>query len=254
MRVLLAAMEAAKGRVDANLRRHVELLEEAGAAGCDLAVFPEFSLTGSVDPLRRPERALPLDAGPVRALAAETARTGAAAVFGIAERAGDGFHITQLYAHGGRVVGHYRKRHLGEDEEGYRTGSEPRVFQLGAARFGVAICAESGVDFPWVDLARAGAPVVLLCSAPGLHGRRTDEAGWRRGHEWWLGCGLDDAIRHARELRLWVALATQAGSTEDEDFPGLAALVTPAGEVAARLPDWRPGTLIVDIPSEQASA
>jgi hypothetical protein len=27
MRVLLAAMEAAKGRVDANLRRHVELLE-----------------------------------------------------------------------------------------------------------------------------------------------------------------------------------------------------------------------------------
>jgi hypothetical protein len=35
----------------------------------------------------------------------------------------------------------------------------------------------------------------------------------------------------------------------DEDFPGLAALVTPAGNVAARLPDWRPGTLVVDIPA-----
>jgi predicted amidohydrolase len=48
-------------------------------------------------------------------------------------------------------------------------------------------------------------------------------------------------------------MATQAGSTEDEDFPGLAALVTPAGEVAARLPDWRPGTLTVDIPVDVVS-
>jgi predicted amidohydrolase len=45
-----------------------------------------------------------------------------------------------------------------------------------------------------------------------------------------------------------VGLSTQAGTTEDEDFPGLAALVSPAGEVVERLADWRPGTLVVDIP------
>jgi 8-oxo-dGTP pyrophosphatase MutT (NUDIX family) len=44
-------------------------------------------------------------------------------------------------------------------------------------------------------------------------------------------------------------MATQAGATEDEDFPGLAALVTPSGEVA-RLPDWRPGSLVVEVPVE----
>jgi hypothetical protein len=33
----------------------------------------------------------------------------------------------------------------------------------------------------------------------------------------------------------------------DEDFPGLAALVRPDGTVAARLPDWRSGTLTVQI-------
>jgi predicted amidohydrolase len=59
---------------------------------------------------------------------------------------------------------------------------------------------------------------------------------------------LGDAHRHARRLGLWIALAGQAGSTEDEDFPGLAALVGPDGGVAARLPDWREGTLTVDIP------
>jgi predicted amidohydrolase len=40
----------------------------------------------------------------------------------------------------------------------------------------------------------------------------------------------------------------QAGSTADEDFPGLAALIRPDGTVAARLSDWYPGTLTVDIP------
>lgn len=250
MRLLLAAMRCAKGAADANLRRHVELLEKASAAGCGLAVFPELSLTGSVDPTAHPERTVALDAGPVRELIAETGRTGVGAVFGIAERLATGFHITQVVAHDGRLAGVYRKRHLGEGEDGFDVGTGPGVFRLGANRFGVTICAESEVDFPWADAARGGAPLVLFCSAPGLYGRRTDEASWRAGHDWWCSAGLGDAIRHARELGIWVAMATQAGTTEDEDFPGLAALIRPNGEVAARLPDWRPGTLVVDVPLE----
>jgi predicted amidohydrolase len=251
MRVLLAAVNAPKGEVAGNLERHLAVLERARAEGCDIAVFPEFSLTGSVDPARHPQRAVPIDAEPVRALVAATWRAGVAAVFGIAERAGAAFHITQLYAHGGRLGGVHRKRHLGEDEEAYRTGLGGGVLELGAVRFGVALCAEAGVDVPWTEAARNGASVVFLCSAPGLYGRRTDERGWRDGHAWWVDHGLGDAVRHARRLGLWVAMATQAGSTEDEDFPGLAALVSPSGEVT-RLPDWRPGTLTVEVPVDLA--
>ena len=154
-----------------------------------------------------------------------------------------------MYGHSGRLGGAYRKRHLGEGEEGYRTGEGPGVFQLGAARFGVALCAEGGVDFPWTEAVAGGAAVVFFCSAPGLYGRRTDERGWREGHAWWVSSGLGDAARHARRLAVPVAMATQAGSTEDEDFPGLAALVSPAGEVA-RLPDWRPGSLVVEVAAD----
>jgi hypothetical protein len=89
---------------------------------------------------------------------------------------------------------------------------------------------------------------VLFPAAPGLYGRRTDEASWQAGFSWWQGCSLGDAARHARRLGLWVALAGQAGVTVDEDFPGLAALVGPDGNVTARLPDWREGTLVVDVP------
>jgi predicted amidohydrolase len=247
MRVLLAAVNAPKGEVAGNLERHVAVLGKARAGRCDIAVFPELSLTGSVDPARHPERALPIAAEPVRALVAATWRTGVAAVFGLAERAGAAFHITQVYAHGGRLGGVYRKRHLGEGEEAYRPGVGGGVLELGAARFGVAICAEGEVDFPWTEPAGEGTSVMFFCAAPGLHGRRTDEQGWRDGHAWWVEHGLGDAVRHARRLGLWVAMATQAGETEDEDFPGLAALVSPSGEVV-RSPDWRPGTLTVEVP------
>ena len=246
MRVLLVALNAQKGDLDRNLALHLAMLEEAHAQKCDVAVFPEFSLTGSVDPRRHPERALTLDAEPVRKLVKATWQTGVAVVFGIAERVDRAFHISQVYGHSGRLDGVYRKRHLAEDEAGYRSGDTAGVFQLGAAKFGVTICAEGGVEFPWNDAVAGGAEVVFFCSAPGLYGRRTDEHSWRDGHAWWVSEGLGHAVRHARRLAVPVAMATQAGSTEDQDFPGLAALVLPSGEVA-RLPDWRTGSLVVEV-------
>jgi predicted amidohydrolase len=243
MRVLLAALNCPKGDVAGNLAAHRALLREARIRGCDLAVFPEMSLTGSVDPAAHPERLLGLDAGPVRELAAATRDT-VPALFGIAEQ---GPHITQVYAVAGAVAGAYRKRHLGEGEEAYTPGTSPALFDRGGVRFGIAICAESGVDFPFDEPAAAGAGIVFFCAAPGLHGRRTDEAGWRAGFDWWESCGLADARRHAARAGIWIALTTQAGATEDEDFPGIAAVVDPSGAVVARLPDWRAGTLVVDL-------
>jgi predicted amidohydrolase len=157
-------------------------------------------------------------------------------------------HITQVVAADGNVLGIQRKRHLGEGEEAFTPGNGAAVLSWAGVRFGVAICAEAGYDQPFDDAAAGGARLVLFPAAPGLHGRRTDEASWRAGLDWWRGCGLADAKRHARRLGLWIALAGQAGSTVDEDFPGLAALVRPDGTVGSQLPDWRAGTLRVDMP------
>jgi predicted amidohydrolase len=246
---MLAALCCAKGDPAANLAAHEEVLRQAGDAGCQLAVFPEMSLSGSADPATHPEWLLGLDSAPVRAMTELTRRHPVAAVFGLAERGEDGRpFITQVFAQQGRLAGTYRKRHLGDGEEAFTPGTEPALLRLGRVSFGIAICAEGGVDYPFDEPAGAGAGLILFCAAPGLYGRRTDEASWRRGHAWWESCGLADTRRHAARTRTWVALATQAGSTVDEDFPGIAALVDPAGQVVTRLPDWRPGTLIVDVP------
>jgi predicted amidohydrolase len=169
--------------------------------------------------------------------------------FGVAERAPGGEpYIAQVFAAAGRVAGVQRKRHLGEGEQAYTAAAGSVVFELAGVRFGVAICAEAGFDAPFDAAAAAGARLVLFPAAAGLHGRRTGEASWRQGFSWWEGCSLGDARRHAQRLGLWIALAGQAGSAADEDFPGLAALVRPDGSVAARLPDWRAGVLTVDVP------
>jgi len=208
-----------------------------------------MSLTGSVDPATHPERLIGVDHPAVAALVRSAGVAGVAACFGIAERGPDGRpRITQIVAAGGRVLGVQRKRYLGESEEAFCAADESEVFEFGSARFGVAICAESGHDAPFDAAAAAGARLMLFPAAPGLYGRRTDEASWRAGLSWWESAGLADARRHARRLRLWIALAGQAGATADEDFPGLAALVNPAGEVVERLPDWREGLLTVEIP------
>jgi NAD+ synthase (glutamine-hydrolysing) len=249
LRIMLAAIECQKGDPDGNLTAHEDVLRAAREAGCHVAVFPENSLTGSADPATHPEWLLRLDSPPVRALATLTGTYGVAAVFGVAEVSRVGVpHLTQVYARDGVVDGFYRKRHLGEDEDGFTPGTRPAVFRLGALSFGIAICAEGGVDYPFDEPAAAGAEVVFLCAAPGLYGRRVTEEEWRGGFEWWESAGLADARRHAKRTGAWVAVATQAGSTCDEDFPGIAALVAPTGEVVSRLPGWRPGMLVVDVP------
>jgi len=249
MRAMLAAITCEKGDQDRNLATHLGILAEAAAARCDLALFPEMSLTGSVDPGANPERLISLDNPAVAALTRATDEYRVGACFGIAERAeSDLPHITQVFAGSGRVIGIQRKRQLGEGEELFAAADQTTVFAWAGVRFGIAICAESGFDAPFNAATDAGASLVLFPAAPGLYGRRTTDASWRSGLVWWQGCGLADAIRHARRLGLWIAMAGQAGSTVDEDFPGLAALVGPDGAVAARLPDWRPGVLAVDIP------
>jgi predicted amidohydrolase len=248
VRVLLAASRSPKGDVDANLAAHQRHVDAANSASCSLALFPEMSLTGSVDPVAHPEWLVTLDDARIATLVETAAALGIAICFGVAERAATGAHITQIMVDREGRTTVQRKRHLGEGEDSFVPGTRDETFDVDDVRVAVAICAEAGHDAPFDAAADAGARLVLFPAAPGLFGRRDSEESWRRGFAWWEASSLADARRHAQRLGLWVALAGQSGSTVDEDFPGLAALVSPDGDVVDRLPDWREGTLVVDVP------
>ena len=200
--MLLSALRCEKGAIEHNLAEHRRVLEEARDTECALAVFPEMSLTGSVDPTQRPERLIGLDHPAVAALTAATDELGVAAVFGIAEAAADGTAcITQAFAERGRLAGVQRKRHLGEDEIGYDAADEDAVFELDGVRFTVAICAEGEIERPFAHAQSAGAAFVCFSAAPGLWERKTTDEEWRLGWEWWCGHGLRQAREHAPRTR-----------------------------------------------------
>ena len=206
VRILLSALECQKGAAAANLASHRRVLVDARDAGCALAVFPEMSLTGSVDPSRHEHWLVGLRDPVVADAARLTAELGVAASFGISERADPGgAYITQVFAADGRVRGVQRKRHLGEDEVGYCSSDEDAVFALDGAQFTIAICAEGGIDRPFEHARSEGVDLVCFSAAPGLWGRRTTEEEWRAGWDWWCDEGLGDLRRHARECGLWIA-------------------------------------------------
>ena len=101
VRLLLTAMRCVKGDLAGNARRHLDLLAAGRAAGCDLVLLPEMSLTGY-----DPEAAVPLTHDVVTALVAAT-QDGPRLCFGLAEATSPGEDadgrptITQVLAAGG---------------------------------------------------------------------------------------------------------------------------------------------------------
>jgi predicted amidohydrolase len=240
MRAMLTSVTCQKGDLAGNLSRHHDLLRAGRDEGCDLVLFPEMSLTGY-----RAGAEVPLASSAVAGLVAATL-DGPAVCFGLVERADVGAspYITQLVAQRGHIVAVHRKEHLGEGEEGdFRAGPGAGVFVIAGSACSMAICAEIGTSPPYDQ----PASVVLAPSAPGLYGeRRSTDDDWRRGFSWWRSHVVRDAARLLRAGQV-LALSTQAGATDDEDFPGWAALVGPGGEVVTALPDWREGHLVVRV-------
>lgn len=257
LRVALVQMRCEKGTIAANLAATRAYLHEAAGAGAEVICFPEASLTGYVDPTRYPEALLSLDSPAVAnfvSVTGEAGLGGVTALAGIVEANPDdptGLPLlTQLVAARGELLGIYRKRTI-PDEEAHlfapATPAIPAVFSHANVPFGVAICADIETPAVFTDAARAGARVVFECAAPGLYGDQATRD-WGSGYRWWRGECEEKLSRYARENGIFIAVATQAGRTSDEDFPGGAYLFGSDGALLSATPDWREGILYADLP------
>jgi predicted amidohydrolase len=253
LKVALAQMRCEKGDWAGNLRHTEAHMSRARDQGCHIAVFPEMGLSGYCDPGKFPDAVQPLDSAYLREFARMTPRHGIAASGGFIEAnpAGKPF-ITQVLAQNGEITGVYRKVHvLDEEAEWFSPGDGTPVFELplpdGPLTCALAVCADSDRPDLFAAFARQGARVVFHSSAPGLYGRRTDEASWRAGFEWYRSHLFERLPIYARDNRLWIAVATQTGATVDEDFPGGSFVFSPDGECVAGTEDWSEQLLVHEL-------
>lgn len=251
IRIALVQMQCEKGALAQNLERISLSLVEAAARGVDIVGLPEMSLMGYADPTRYPEAANRLDGPEVAALLRLTEPYPFTVLAGIIEEnpIGKPF-ITQLVARQGLLEGSYRKVTIKDEEtEWFSAGDKVTVFQAEELTFGIAICADVSNEAVFAECKQQGARIVFELAAPGLYGEQATR-NWESGYRWWEGECVKYLSRYAREYGIWVAVATQAGRTVDEDFPGGGYVFAPGGERVYATRDWTPGAVYLGIDFE----
>jgi predicted amidohydrolase len=252
-KLALIQMYCAKAEIAANLSTIESYVQAAAGAGDDIVVFPEMSITGYINPVRMPKAILTLDHPAVQRVAAMTAGTDLTVLAGLVEAnpAGKPF-ITQVVAQRGAITGFYRKITIAEDEhDWFDPGDAVPIFRHGDVPFGISICADHGNAWLFGELAARGAQLVLAPSAPGLYGEQATRD-WQAGFDWWRGTCARDLGGHAQRHGLWIAVATQAGRTVDEDFPGGGYVFGPDGTCIAETGDWSESVLRATVPVAHA--
>ena len=248
LKVALVQMRSEKGDIARNLDCMISYLEDGVANGTDVVCFPEACITGYADPARYPEAALTWEAPEVERLVAWSAGRETAAIVGLIEvNPGGRPFLSQGVVSMEALQGVYRKQTIAEDESGsFAPGTELPLFRHGGATFGLGLCADYTNRDLFAQYAARGADVVFLCAAPGLYGEQATR-NWQSGYEWWRGECQEKLSEYAADLGVHIAVATQAGSTVDEDFPGGGYIFDPQGICLASTANWSEGMLVGEI-------
>ena len=249
-------MRCEKGAIAENLAAIQRHIQEGISRGTDILCFPEMSITGYLDPLRWPDAILRLESQEIARFVAMTANAPITALAGLVEANPNGKpFITQVVARSGQLLGYYRKKTIIDEEaEWFAPGTVERgaaipVFAHPRGTFGVAICADIEDPTIFAESARQGAGIIFEAAAPGLYGDQATR-NWQSGYAWWRDKCQQQLGQYARDNRVYIAVATQAGRTIDEDFPGGGYLFAPDGSLVSATPDWSEGVLYASVTLE----
>ena len=249
LRIALVQMFCEKGTIEQNMALMADYIEEAESRSIDIIGFPEASLTGYHEPVRFPKAVLSLDGPEVAELLKLTEGRNLTVLAGIIEENSDGLpYITHIIARNGKIIGYHRKMYDGDNEEDPRfaMGNEIAVFDCDGLIFGIAICADISKEELFAECSRRGARMIFELAAPGLYGEQATRD-WKAGYVWWEGECLKFLTEYAKKYGIWIAVATQAGRTSDEDFPGGGYLFNPRGERVYSTKDWHPCVVYLEI-------
>lgn len=148
------------------------------------------------------------------------------------------------------MIGYHRKVCGTEiNGKGEAPGKEYRIFDHDGLIFGIAICADINVETLFEACYWMGAKVMFELAAPNLYGDQSTRD-WKVGYEWWEGVCNKYLPKYAKKYGIWIPVATQAGRTCDQDYPGGGFLFSPRGERVYATCDWQPGVVYLEIDLE----
>lgn len=241
LRVALCQINTTVGDLLGNTELVLRDLARAEQAGCDIAVFPELTITGY------PPEDLLLKPGFVRAnrdmldRVAENTTGHCAAVLGFADGHPDVYNALAVVA-GGQVMGTYHKRHLPnygvfDEERTLLAGDEPmNLFRIAGINVGVSICEDAWIPGGPVPQCSAGGAQVVL---------NINGSPYRRGKVAVREQVLAERISEGSSPIVYVNLV---GGQDELIFDGGSMVMGADGEVLASAKQYVEDFVVVDIP------
>jgi len=247
----LAQFNTQLGNVQANLQKHLDLIDQAVAQNVDLMIFPELSLTGyALQDLAIPSAIRPHQKDPVFYALLEASQKLDLMVGFVHEDQRHKFYIAAAYLAGGRIIHIHNKVYLptyGMFDEGrfFAPGDAIRAFKTRFGKVGMLICEDFWHASPpyllWLD----GADILLFQSASPGRGLNQDP---RLSSSAWV----EHTNRaYAGLFTNFVAHANRVGYEDGLNFWGGSTIFDPNGDLVVRAPDFEPALTVAEIDLNQ---
>ena len=259
MKIAIAQTESVPFDIEANVRRHLLVIEEAIDRGADLVVFPELSLTGYDVRERAAELALSKQS-PALSPLFEISRS-IDVHFSFIELDSD-FRIFNscAYAAAGELRHIHRKTYLptyGRFDEGkyFAAGDGVRAFDLwtdesrmakatgaGRLRAGALICEDLWhPSVAWL-LAQDGAQILIVQAGASQPNVCTPAVPGTALQRW-----ESLAVAAALSSGAFLVLSNKVGKESDYNYFGSSFVVDPRGQITSRARLWETELVIADV-------
>jgi predicted amidohydrolase len=245
VRVAVVQVTSRPYEVEANRSCTTAAARAAFEQGADVVVLPELAISGYVaDPERLTPIAEPVEGPTFEEWRALAAQAGGVVVGGFCEAGGSGIYNTAIAVGPEGLLLHYRKAHLFATEKHCFLPGDLGfpVARTQVGMLGICVC----YDLRFVEVVRLMAlrDVELICVptawVAGFDTDRWDERG--------LCPQAHGAILQANLSQVFIACASQAGPSGDQEFLGSSILVDPWGRLPiGPLPGSEDRTAITEI-------
>lgn len=238
MKLCVAQTRPTKGDIQANLEKHVSLIDLAVAHGVDVIIFPELSLTG-YEPALAADLATHRDDARSAVFQRQSDTSQIVIGVGVPIKKESGICISLVFFQPHQPGQLYSKQYLHPDENPYFVSGEGfSTLSVNDQKIALAICYELSVPEHAENACTNGATVYIASVAKSVSG--IDKA-------------LNQLADIARAYAIPVLMANCVGQADGEECAGKTSIWNEKGQVIGQLDDVSEGLLMIDLNSQKVA-
>ena len=246
IRIAAAIFNSIVNQPQDNLERMVPLIERARQQGADLICFPELNVTGYSTKASVKEAAEPVP-GPISRRLHQMARDYQITILaGMAQKGDDEkIYAGHLVVSPQEILGTYQKVHIAPPEIGiFSAGNAIPLFEIAGIKLGIQLCYDAHFPELATRMAVDAADVIFMPHASPRGTPSQKLISWLR-----------HLTARAFDNGVFIVACNQTGDNGNGlQFPGVAVVIDPAGEIMDKDISGREGLLITDLKADRMAA